>query len=255
MSSENNVAVLRNAGANVATLLPSIEKAVIDYNKVLITCIDGRLNQAVVDKVAELERQSDTTSEIVIMPHVAGHAKGTGCGAMGLVKSAMLGESPAKEIAPTRLLKPFLGLDASDVEAQNAQVQVDALRSFRAGHGRMDIKVRTEVVALDEKPHEDRVVAVLLDPKFHDYSKLLASLKAGDSKLTLGGVYIVQASSFSEVKDDVVISWNALGIKRVAFMTSSNDQVRSALSHIRSLSELSGGTIEQVPIRTPRKIM
>ncbi len=195
---------LRNAGANVQTLLGSV-KSVASANKI---------------------------KEIIIAPH-------TDCGAMGLVYKALHGEATTSKIVNECLVSQFKdvgGYSRDEIERKaNVKIQKAAIEQLASAMG---ANVRTELVdisKLDIPKHDGKHILTITCPSSSRYSQLLERYE--DEEVGMYDSYFIQASEVHDVLADVEIAILALHIAEVRIVAEAHDQVarlEQGLKQIRS---------------------
>lgn len=212
----SNSLVLRNAGANVAPLIPMIKQAVRD-------------------------KGIDT---ITLMTH-------DDCGAMGKTFEVIKKGAEAPEELNDELINQFRSLNfetRSQLEEKNTELQLERLKKEFP-----NIKIQAKPIKMSEikvpgDTNEHKLLVI--SPGKPEYNRIFSSLNLPHSQC-----YVVQAS-ISNAMPDIELAANDLHAKEVFFVVSEKDNPRDVKrdADVASLklSKL-GAEVKRYDARTVRK--
>ena len=185
---DGNTLFLRNAGANVNTLLNTIKQLAIEF----------------------------PVKKIIIAPH-------TDCGAMGLVSSTIASGSNAHELVEKALVSQFRARkfsDRADLESRvNGEVQKEAIVAFANAIG---AELSVELVnlnGLNIPADSGRHVLTIAKPSSTSYSDFL---KRYDDKVGHFESYFIQSRSLRDVLPDIHVAATALHIRDVRLISENS---------------------------------
>ncbi len=232
----------------------------------IVACMDWRLNFEIDNKITELRKEygdNVTTylfrnagagvkafegsikdiardynlKALVIMPH------NEGCRGMGLVFDALKNEVPVSSDMRSQLVEPFHShtfSDTGELEKINPKVQADYARGFLGNN----VNIISELVDLKrvKMPEDGEHRIFIMKPCAIKYE-----LSLDDKR---GGAYVLQASNLSEVFPDLNVGVNVLKMRKIIFVTNSQEEARLVNTEIRIARMKLGNDVELSQVST-----
>ncbi len=199
-------------------------------SKVLISCMDRRLNNYIESKYSDffvfrnaganvygIEQQlkefvnDHNVDKLVIAPH-------TDCGAMKVVKSSLEGKQRDSDI-DNLLTNHFLSFKDSNLEEKNKEIMFNRLNEL---FNYLDIEVDfIDINKIETKEDKNEHILLVTSPYKPIYKEIFNELN-----LEPFGTYIIQART-DLVLTDIKIGIERLGIKNIIFLALKDENERN----------------------------